>query len=157
VKVITMQSTDFAWLSDESLLKWLTTRDRRPNLMVVARGLPVDVVADHLLPVCAGPVMPSLLPGRLHLPASRRGTVLLQNVAALSIPQQIVLNDWIDEGSGQAQIVSIATTPLWRLVENGDFLEGLFYRLNVICLEATALKGQASGVDTSDCRGVAGA
>ena len=82
--------------------------------------------------------MPSLLPGRLHLPAIRRGTVLLQNVDALSLAQQIVLNDWIAEGCGEAQIVSIATTPLWRLVQNGDFLEGLFYRLNVVRLDATA-------------------
>jgi transcriptional regulator of aromatic amino acid metabolism len=62
--------------------------------------------------------------------------VLLQNVTALSIPQQITLNDWIDEGLGQAQVLSITTTPLWQLVQNGDFLEGLFYRLNVVCLDA---------------------
>ena len=49
-----------------------------------------------------------------------------------------MLNDWIAEGCGDAQIVSIATTPLWPLVQNGDFLEGLFYRLNVVRLEATA-------------------
>jgi transcriptional regulator of aromatic amino acid metabolism len=134
--VVTMHSADFAWLTDETLISWLTMRDRRPNLMVVARGLPVDAVADRLMSVCSPPILPSILPGRLHLPASRRGTVLLQNVTALSIPQQITLNDWIDEGLGQAQVLSITTTPLWQLVQNGDFLEGLFYRLNVVCLDA---------------------
>jgi hypothetical protein len=135
--VMTMHAADFAWLSDETLIDWLTMRDRRPNLMVVARDLPLDAVADRLKSVCAPPILPSILPGRLHLPASRSGTVLLQNVAALSIPQQIALNDWIDEGHGQAQILSITAKPLWTVVQNGDFLEGLFYRLNVVCLDAS--------------------
>jgi DNA-binding NtrC family response regulator len=34
------------------------------------------------------------------------------------------------------QIVSITSEPLWPLVEQGRFLEGLFYRLNVVTLEA---------------------
>ena len=46
--VITMHSTEFAWLSDEALIKWLTAYDRRPNLMIVAHGLPVEAVADQL-------------------------------------------------------------------------------------------------------------
>lgn len=145
-----MHSTDFAWLSDEALIKRLTLRDKRPHLTIVAQGLPLEVVTDRLMTVCRPPVLPSILPGRLHLPASRRGTVLLQNVTGLSLPQQIVLNDWIDEGSGDAQIISISTTPLWKLVNYGDFLESLFYRLNVVCLEATREVLDASSDDTGE-------
>jgi hypothetical protein len=145
--VITMQSADFAWLADEVLIKWLTMADRRPNLMIVARGLPVDLVADRVREMCQPPLLPSILPGRLHLPATRRGTLLLQNLTAMSLPQQIALNDWIHEGCGQAQIVSITSTPLWRLVQNGDFLEGLFYRLNVVSLDASPRMVDAADPD----------
>ena len=150
--VITMHSTDFGGLSDEALITWLTAHDRRPNLMIVAHGLPVDDVADRFMIVCDQPFRRSLLPGRLNLPASRRGIVLLENVTALSLPQQIVLNDWISEGRGEAQIVSIAATPLWRLVEDGDFLEGLFYRLNVVHLDASAESLIAAAVQSDEHR-----
>lgn len=145
-----MHSTDFTWLSDEALIKRLTLRDKRPHLMIVAHGLSLDAVTDRLMVACRQPVLPSVLPGRLHLPASRRGTVLLQNVAALSLSQQIVLTNWIDEGDSDAQIVSISPTPLWQLVKDGDFLEGLFYRLNVICLAATAEVHDVSDDDTGE-------
>jgi hypothetical protein len=62
---------------------------------------------------------------------------VLQNVSALSLAQQIILNDWLGNGLGRPQVVSIASTDLWEAVMNGDFLEGLFYRLNVTCLDAT--------------------
>jgi transcriptional regulator of aromatic amino acid metabolism len=132
-----MRSADFAWLSDETLLKWLTARDKRPNLMVLAHETPVETVAERLARLCAQPVTASQLPGRLRLPDDRQGTILLQNVSSMSVSQQIALNDWIDAGRGVPQVISITTTNLWELVLNGDFLEGLFYRLNVMCLNAT--------------------
>jgi len=137
-QIITMQSNEFAWLSNEALIKWLTTYERRPNLLIVAQGLPVEMVADQLMTLSTRPTLRNLLPGRLHLPAAPNGTVVLQNVTALSRGQQIVLNDWLAEGCGDTQIISIATSPLWPLVQNGEFLEGLFYRISVVRLEATA-------------------
>jgi hypothetical protein len=150
-QVITMRSTDFGWLSDEGLLEWLTGRDRRPNLMIVAHGKALEEVADRVMAVCKAPILPSVFPGRLHLPTSHRGTVLLQNVNQMSIPQQIVLNDWIDDARGDAQIVSISPTSVWRLVQNGEFLEGLFYRLSVIRLDAAASWPAAQTEETGGC------
>ena len=132
-----MQSADFTWLSDEALVTWLTARDRRPNMMVLTSGAPVEAVAERLTRVCALPVTMNVLPGRLEFPQNRRGTMVLQNVSSLSLSQQIALNDWIDEGRGRTQIISITKTNLWPLVLSGEFLEGLFYRLNVTCLDAT--------------------
>jgi DNA-binding NtrC family response regulator len=39
-------------------------------------------------------------------------------------------------GRREVQIVSVTSAPLRPLVEDGEFLEGLFLRLNVVCLEA---------------------
>jgi DNA-binding NtrC family response regulator len=36
------------------------------------------------------------------------------------------------------QVVSVTSKAIWPLVEQGCFLEGLFYRLNVVTLEAGA-------------------
>jgi hypothetical protein len=143
-QTITMHSADFGWLLDEGLIQWLTLYDRRPNLLIEAYSGSIDSVTEHVLAACRQPVLPSIFPGRLDLPVTRHGTVVLHNVHAMSIPQQIVLNDWIDEGRGGAQIVSISTTSVWQLVQNGDFLEGLFYRLSVIRLDATAQNGPPS-------------
>jgi hypothetical protein len=147
---MTIHSSDFAWPSDDALIKSLTTYERRPNLMIVARGLPVEAVADQVITLCARPILPSLLPGRLNLPARRNGTIVLQNVTSLSRPQQITLDDWIVGGCGDIQIVSIATMPLWPLVQNGDFLEGLFYRLNIVRLDATAESFIGAGLPLSE-------
>ena len=43
----------------------------------------------------------------------------------------------MNAGHGSVQIVSITSQPIWPLVEAGRFLEGLFYRLNVVTLEAS--------------------
>ena len=141
-----MQSTEFAWLSHDALIKWLTTYERRPNLLIVAQGVPVDMVADQLMSVSTRPTLRNNLPGRLQLPATPNGTVVLQNVTALSLAQQIALNDWLADGCGDTQVISIAATPLWPLVLNGEFLEGLFYRLSVVRLEATTDTFIAAGV-----------
>lgn len=145
-QIITMQSTEFAWLSHDALIKWLTTYERRPNLLIVAQGVPVEMVADQLMSVSTRPTLRNNLPGRLQLPATPNGTVVLQNVTALSLAQQIALNDWLADGCGDTQVISIATTPLWPLVLNGEFLEGLFYRLSVVRLEATTDTFISAGV-----------
>src|SRR5262245_58628923 len=113
-----MHPAAFRWLPDEPLVPCLSARGRRPNLMVLAYGAPCAVVPERVTRVCAHPITTSVLPGRLQLPADRRGTVVLQNVSSMSRSQQIVLNDWIDEGRGSPQIVSITNASLWPLVLN---------------------------------------
>jgi transcriptional regulator of aromatic amino acid metabolism len=54
----------------------------------------------------------------------------------MSLGQQVALYDWLTDGCEHLQVVSISSVPLLPLVEEGRFLEGLFYRLNVIHLDA---------------------
>ena len=88
-----------------------------------------------LMRSCAPPVHVCRLPGRLVLPSQSVGTLLLENVAALALAQQIRLDDWMSHGT-QTQVISVVFSPLYPMVERGEFLEGLFYRLNVVTLEA---------------------
>jgi hypothetical protein len=144
--VITMHSTDFVQVSDLVLLQWLTMRDLRPNLLVTCGNVEIETITKHLMAFCAPPFHVCAMPGALRLPSAARGTLFVEGVGELTLIQQIVLNDWISAGRDRVQIVSLTSAPLWPLVENGEFLEGLFFRLNVVCLEA---RSTADGHSTS--------
>jgi hypothetical protein len=149
--VITMHSTDFVGVSDLVLLQWLTLGDFRPNLLVTCRDVEIAAITKHLMSFGAPPFHVCTLPGALRLPSAARGTLFLEGVAALTLRQQIVLNDWISAGRGELQIVSMTSAPLWPLVEDGEFLEGLFFRLNVVCLEAqSAGDGRSTWAEERD-------
>jgi hypothetical protein len=129
-------TSDWAWSSDPALLANLTRKGWRPNFLVHCAPHEIHEVAKQLTRACVGPVHPCVLPGRLELPAQPAGTLLLARVEELTMAQQVELFDWISTWQGRVQLASIATTRLERLVAHGRFLEGLFYRLNVVYLEA---------------------
>jgi hypothetical protein len=127
---------DFNAIADATLLQWLTARGHRPNVLVECPRGSADTVVRHLMTWCALPFRFSSLPGTLELPTIRRGTLLLKDVATLTLSQQVKLYDWLTVGCGDMQVVSVSSAPLQALVEGGEFLEGLLYRLNVIRLDA---------------------
>ncbi len=136
--VITMQSLDFPWVSDRILLRSLTMAPHRPSLLVMCEQIEPDMAIASLMKWCEQPFHFCSLPGPLQLPSARKGTFFLKDVSRMTLSQQIALNDWIDRGRGDVQIVSASDKRLWPLVEEGHFLESLFYRLNLITLEAKA-------------------
>lgn len=136
--IISMQALDFPWVSDRVLLRSLTMAPNRPSLLVLCDRIEPDAAIASLMKWCEQPFHICALPGPLDLPAVRKGTLFLKEVARLTMAQQIALNDWIERGRGELQIVSATHTRLWPLVEDGLFLESLFYRLNLITLEAKA-------------------
>jgi transcriptional regulator of aromatic amino acid metabolism len=133
--VITMHASQFTSLSDTNFLMSLLTKGQRPALLVVCREGGSHAVVDSMMTWCAPPVHRCELPGYLDLPLARNGTLVLTNAAALTLEQQIELYDWLDADRA-VQVVSVTSKPIWPLVEEGRFLEGLFYRLNVVTLEA---------------------
>ena len=135
--VITVaDSFDFNAIDDVTLLQWLTAPGHRPNVLVESPQGATETIVRHLMTWCALPFRFSALPGTLELPSTRRGTLLLKDVATLTLSQQVMLYDWLSEGCGEMQVVSVASAPLQALVADGEFLEGLLYRLNVIRLNA---------------------
>lgn len=136
--VITMQALDFPWVSDRILLRSLTMAPNRPSLLVMCDHVELDAAIVSLMKWCEQPFHLCSLPGPLELPTVRKGTLFLKGVSHMTLAQQIALNDWIDRGRGDVQIVSASDARLWPLVEEGQFLECLFYRLNLITLEAKA-------------------
>ena len=70
---------------------------------------------------------------RLSLPRRSAGTLILQGADALSACEQQLL-EWLEGDARATRILTTTRRPLFPLVESGNFLEALYYRLNVILL-----------------------
>ncbi|HEV3062713.1 MAG TPA: hypothetical protein VGY48_30985 [Vicinamibacterales bacterium] len=119
--------------------EWHLARTARVNLLVIhPRGV-LPGLLDVLLPDLKEPVV-SWRPGqRLALPSGTpSGTMILRDVGALADDEQRRLLDWLEETDGRTQVVSTSAEPLLSRVESGAFLDTLYYRLNTVCVNASA-------------------
>jgi hypothetical protein len=129
---------DFETIAAATLMHWLAGDARRSNLLAqCATAREANAFVDRFVTWCDGPLYTSALPGILSLPTALAGTLLLKNVAASSMVQQLEIFDWMSARTTAMQVVSVTTAPLAPLVDTGLFLQALFYRLNVIQLNAT--------------------
>lgn len=62
------------------------------------------------------------------------GTLVLRDLTDLNPGAQRELFRWLEAQGGRVQVVSVAPTPLFPLVAEGEFSEALFYRLNVVTM-----------------------
>jgi len=136
--------------SEVEWLRFMTSDRRRPNLLVSCSNSGVGPVVARLTSVCAGPLHNRHLPGPLNLREVTSGTLLLWDVAQLTLDQQMELHEWMGGHRKDVQIVSVTAGRLADLVDSGQFYEGLFYRLNVITLQAVV--GESRGGTRPDIR-----
>ena len=123
-------------LFEDAWLRSLMAQGHRPNVLVQCSDISVEATAAEIVGLCGNPFHMCLLPGRLPLPAKGRGTLLIWDVSTLTLQQQITLCDWMGYLDQRMQVISITSVPLLPLVEDGHFLEGLFYRLNIVHVKA---------------------
>lgn len=135
--------------SEAEWQQFLTAERPRPNLLIVCAIEEMEAVVSRVMGLCKGPVHPRQLPGELSVPKEMTGTLLLWDVAQLTRGQQMFLHDWITDRPPDAQVVSITAAPLLPLVEDGQFLEGLFYRINVVSLVARVGQGRPDAAGDS--------
>jgi hypothetical protein len=127
--------SELASISDLPLVLWARARGYHPNLLVLTKDPASQRIARLVLTSCATPLHLCRLPGRLRLPTAITGTLLVSDVSTLTSSQQHEMNDWLATCPGQVQVVSVTTRPLELLVERGEFLAELFYRLNIVRLD----------------------
>jgi hypothetical protein len=113
--------------------------DPHLNVLVQCSGGSLAAGFEEMAELCAGTPYVCLLPGDLHLPDTAPGLLMVGDISTLTLRQQIDFYDWLDRFADSVQVVSLTSVPLWPLVEQGRFLEGLFYRLNVVSLTAGPL------------------
>jgi hypothetical protein len=135
--MLAMNSPDTVSFSEMSLLRMLSSRNHRPNLMIVNERASLESVLQELTSVCESPLRVCEFPGILVLPTDPRGTLVLGDVDRLTITQQITLSDWLARKGKDLQVVSVTRGPMTELIAEGRFLEGLFFRLNTVVIFAT--------------------
>jgi hypothetical protein len=120
------------------LLLWVAAQKPGKHLLVECDPGGFEALAAQAATLCVPPVRWCRIPGPLQLPADRHGTLLLNDVAALTIEDQISLFDWLGGAAGDLRVISGTTTPIAPLLASGRFLEGLFNRLGNVQFDATS-------------------
>ena len=116
---------------------WLAAQRPRHHVLVRCRRGGFSSVAAEVMSLGTPPVRLCPLPGPLDLPPDKEGTLLLNDVAALGLGDQIALYDWLGTGAAGLRVISVTAEPLAALVARGAFLEGLFHRLGAVQLDLT--------------------
>jgi hypothetical protein len=110
----------------------------RVNLLLTGRDGVIEYLLDALLPDLREPIGRWSPGDRLLLPPSALvGTMIFQDISAMSFDDQRRLMDWLTTAS-KTQVISTSPVSLMRQVEAGKFIEALYYRLNIISIDATA-------------------
>lgn len=135
-------------LADESREYWPMARAehtdlafvrmQRVNLLLVGTDRLIQDVVKRLMPNLREPIQTWCPPDRLYLSAPQQlGTLILRDVDALRPIDQRCLLAWLELSAGHTQVISTSTTSLLPAVESNGFLDTLYYRLNVVCVDVT--------------------
>ncbi len=113
---------------------WRVLKAMRPNVLVIDpdaahRRRMVDAVLEG----SRGPIW-RCEGTPLALPAEGVGTLLVQDACALSTQDQQQLLEWMEQHR-TTQVITVAPRPLYPEVAAGTFLDGLYYRLNVLLVD----------------------
>jgi hypothetical protein len=123
--------------------EWEILQTRRPNVLLTAPREVVDAALARLWPLLEAPVYEWSSRAGIFGPG-RSITVLIRDVETLTCEQQHTVLAWLDSTKPQEiQIVSTAHVEVFPLVERGVFLSRLYYRLNVLQLDACTLIREA--------------
>lgn len=111
----------------------LIFRAPRPHALVIATNARVEVLLARLYPRLRAPVTHWWPMAGSNPPQPTTGTLVIWGVDALDRRQQQRLLEWLEHGSGEVQLISVADRPVFPLVEREAFLDALYYRLNAVC------------------------
>ena len=118
-------------------------RVARPNLLILGTDDETKQTIDAIAPSLVGPFATWVPSPSTPFPDQPCRTLVIHDVDRLTFSQQEHLVRVSAARAGDLQIVATSQCPLFAAVERGVFLERLYYRLNVIVLDLTALKGSS--------------
>jgi hypothetical protein len=124
--------------TDPLFFLWVAAQRPGKHFLVRCEPGAFDALAAHATSLCAPPVRWCRLPGPLHLPQDSRGTLLLNDVATLTLQDQIALYDWLGRAGGELRVIAGTTVSMVSLIAQGKFLEGLFNRINDVQFDLTS-------------------
>jgi hypothetical protein len=121
-------------LSWRSLDDVTLARQGSTNVLLIGSAARCDDVIAMLGPNLAEPIATWSILQPVALPNPHRiATLILRGIDRLGQEDQRRLLDWMANANG-VKVVSTATAPLLPCINQGTFLDVLYYRLNTICL-----------------------
>jgi hypothetical protein len=123
----------------------LLVDDSHPNGLLIGSNDTTNRLLRALDGFWAAPVRHSPPDGQPWSCDERSATWVIHDLDALDEADQRQLLAWMDGAGRDAQVIALAVVPVYPLVERGVFSERLYYRLNEIYIDATAVEsgGQA--------------
>jgi len=111
----------------------------RGNLCLIGESATTNALMGELRPHLREPIITVRSGGSLTLPAAGGavGTLILLDVERLALADQHYVMAWLAQSKLPPRVISTAQESIFVMVEAGRFLAPLYYRLNVICLDAT--------------------
>ena len=113
---------------------WRFLLSSRANVLLEGPDRAIERAVSVLSPHLRSPIQ--MCPHWAPQEVAREGTLILRDLETLSAQEQQNLLFWLDDAGEQIQVISLSTTPLFRRVLEGDFLDTLYYRLNVLYIPA---------------------
>jgi len=122
---------------------WRLLLSSRANVLLEGTGRAIDQAVTVLMPHLRPPIQTCShwAPDEV----TREGTLILRDVETLDPHEQQHLLLWLDEVAPQVQVISQSSTPLFRRVVEGHFLDTLYYRLNVLYITADDARSIGGG------------
>jgi hypothetical protein len=118
---------------------WAIVCTSRVNALVVGPSSMLDAVSRSVAMSFCRPITQCPVPGPLGFADVRGGTLILRDVARLTRAQQQKVLKWSESG---VQILSMTSVDLFSMVKQSEFLDDLFYRLNVVRIDCDWSKGE---------------
>src|SRR5439155_25792344 len=94
------EASDFDLSSALDLVSRMRERGLRPNVLVICPAGSCQAIARRMAAAANRPLHLRAVPGELALPAGTAGTLILNDVAALTRKQQAALLEWLDARRG---------------------------------------------------------
>jgi len=122
-------------------VEWDLVVQARDNLLLVGSSSATDAMLAALTPHLREPFRHYEPASDMPVPQPHEGTLILSEVARLSVKQQTQLLRWLDQldDPAEVQVVSTTSEALFSLVESGAFLANLYYRLNVVRMDLSCV------------------
>jgi hypothetical protein len=118
--------------------EWGVARRGAANLLLTGPDGLVETIIDALRPDFCRPIKVWRPDSRLVLPPiGGTGTLILQDVGAMTPDDQRRLCDWLEVTAGRTRVVTTTRQPLFPKLEAGTFAETLYYRLNMLYFQVT--------------------
>lgn len=137
-----MAVSTFPAPTSNGLPEWNRVLSAHANVLLEGRHENTDEAVLRLLPHLRQPIL-YRRPGE-ELTFVAEGSVILRDVDRLCKSEQTRLHEWLDHKSDSIQTVATSESPLFSLVEGGQFERDLYYHLNVIFLR---LRGVSESLD----------